>query len=65
MIKNTPGLKKERPRTKSGFVEEDVKSNGQQMPPGFDRFEIFVMMNLLQNIISGAQGLLMLMKSNL
>ena len=34
------------------------------MPPGFDRFESFVMMNSLQNIvISGAQGLLMLMGS--
>ena len=34
------------------------------MPPGFDRFEGLVMMNSLQNIvISGAQGLLLLMVS--
>ena len=34
------------------------------MPPGFDRFEKFLdKMNSLQNIISGAQGLLMLMGS--
>ena len=31
----------ERPRTKMGLVEKDVKSNGQPMPPGFDRFESF------------------------
>ena len=35
------------------------------MPPGFDRLETLVMMNSLQRIvISGAQGLLMLMGSN-
>ena len=52
------------PRTKTGLAEKDVKSNGWPMPPGFDRFEVLVMMNSLQNIvISGAQGLLMLMGS--
>ena len=36
------------------------------MPSGFDRFEVLIMMNSLQNIaISGAQGLLMLMGSKL
>ena len=29
------------PRTKIGFAEKDVKSNGRPMPPGFDRFESF------------------------
>ena len=34
------------------------------MPPGFDGLKVLVMMNSLQNIvISGAQGLLMLMGS--
>ena len=36
LIKNTPGVKKEQPRTKTGLAEEDVKSNGRPMPPGFD-----------------------------
>ena len=41
-----------------------MKSNGQPMPPSFDRFESFGHDELLQNIvISGAQGLLMLMGS--
>ena len=35
------GVKKERPRTKTGLAEKDVKSNGWPMPPGFDRFESF------------------------
>ena len=30
---------KEQPRTKIGLAEKDVKSNGQPMPPSFDRFE--------------------------
>ena len=41
LIKNTPGVKKGRPRTKTGFAEKDVKSNGRPMPPGFDRLESF------------------------
>ena len=41
LIKNTPDVKKEWPRTKTGLVEKDVKSNGWPMPPGFDRFESF------------------------
>ena len=40
-IKNTPGVKNERPRTKAGLAEKDLKSNGRPMPPGFDRFENF------------------------
>ena len=28
LIKNTPGVKKEQPRTKTGLAEKDVKSNG-------------------------------------
>ena len=36
-----PHYKKEQPRTKEGLAEKDVKSNGQPMPPGFDRFESF------------------------
>ena len=56
-----PRCKKEQLRTKTGLAEKDVKSNGQPTPPGF---EVLVMMNSLQNIvISGAQGLLMLMGS--
>ena len=38
---NIPGIKKERPRAKTGLAEIDVKSNGQPMPPGFDRFQSF------------------------
>ena len=64
LIKNTPGVKTRWPRTKTGFAEKDVKSNGRPMPPGFDTFESLVMMNSLQNtVISGVQGLLMLMGS--
>ena len=51
LIKNTPGVKKERPRIKTGLAEKDVKSNGWPVPPGFDRFKVFVMMNSLQNIV--------------
>ena len=51
-------------KTKTGLDEKDVKSNGQPMPPGFDRFESFGHDELTANIvISGAQGLLMLMGS--
>ena len=64
LIKSTPGIKKGRPRTKTGLAEKDVKSNGWPMPPGFDRCESFVHDELSANIvISGAQGLLMLMGS--
>ena len=38
---NTPGVKKTQPRTKTGLAEKLVKSNGQPMPPDFDRFESF------------------------
>ena len=41
LTKNTPGVKKERPRTKTGLAEKDVKLNGEPMPPGFDSFENF------------------------
>ena len=54
LIKNTPGVKKERPRTKTGLA---VKWNGRSMPPGFDRLKVLVMMNSLQNIaISGVMA---------
>ena len=33
--------KKGQPRNKTGLAENDVKSNGWPMPPGFDRFESF------------------------
>ena len=41
ITKNTPGVKNEQPRTKTGLAEKDVKSNGRPRPPGFDRFESF------------------------
>ena len=41
LIKNTPNMKKDQPRTITGLAEKDVKSNGWPMPPGFDRFESF------------------------
>ena len=41
LIKNNPGVKKGQPRTNTGFAEKDVKSNGRQMPPGFDGLENF------------------------
>ena len=56
--------KKERPKTKIGLAEKDVKSNEWPGPPGFDRFKVLVMTTSLQKIvISGAQCLLMLMGS--
>ena len=41
LIKNTPGVKRGQPRTKTGLAEKDMKSNGQPMPSGFDRLESF------------------------
>ena len=41
LTKNTPGVKKERPRTKTGLAEKEAKPNGQPRPPHFDRFESF------------------------
>ena len=41
IIKNTPGVKKEQPGTKTGLVKEHVKANGRPVPPGFNRFESF------------------------
>ena len=41
LIRNTPGVKKELPRTKTGLAEKDVKLNEWQRPPGIDRFESF------------------------
>ena len=41
LIKNISGVRKGQPRTKTGLAEKDVKSNGQPMPPGYDRFESF------------------------
>ena len=38
---NAPGIKKERLRTKTGFAEKGVKSNGWQKLPCFNRFESF------------------------
>ena len=62
LTKNTPGMKKGWPRTKTGLAEKDVKSNGQPRPPGFDRFESFGHNDFIAKIvILGAQGLLMLM----
>ena len=40
LIKNTSGVKKKQPRTKTGLAK-DLKSNGQAIPPGFDSFESF------------------------
>ena len=41
LIKNISGVKKGQPRTKTGLAEKDTKSNGQPIPPGFDRLESF------------------------
>ena len=41
LIKNTPGVRKGWPRTKTGFAEKDVKLNRRLMLPSFDRFESF------------------------
>ena len=49
-----PRYKKGWPRIKTGLAEEDGKSNGWPIPPGFDRFESF---GHDENIdISGAQS---------
>ena len=64
LIKNTPGVKRSSQELKKALLK-GVKSNGWSMPPGFDRFQTLVMMNSLQNTATlGAQGLLMLMRSN-
>ena len=36
-----PRCKKGAAKSKTGFAEKDVKSNGWPMPPGFDRLESF------------------------
>ena len=41
LTKNTPGVKKEQPRTRTGLAGKDVISNGRPRPLGFDRFESF------------------------
>ena len=42
LTKNTPDVKKEQPRIKTGLAEKDVKSKGQPRPPlHFDKFESF------------------------
>ena len=57
-----PGVKKEWPRTKTGLAEKDMKCQCLLILIGL---KVLVMMNSLQNIIiSGAQGLLMVMGSN-
>ena len=61
--KNTPGVKKGRPRTKTGLAEKVVKSNGRPMSPGFDRLESFGHNEL--TVKHGAQGILMLMESKI
>ena len=54
-------FKKKQLRTKTSFAEKDVKSNGQPILPGFDRFESFGYDELTAiHCFSGAQGLLML-----
>ena len=48
-------------KTKTGLAEEDAKSNGQPRPLGL---KVLIMITSLQNfVISGPQGLLMLMGS--
>ena len=59
--KNTPGVKKERPRTKRALLKKIWNRNGRPRPPAFDRTEIFDMTPLQNIVISGAQGLLMLL----
>ena len=59
-----PRYKKGLPRTKTSLAEKDVRSTGRPMPPGFDRFESFGHNELTAKlVISGAQGILMLMGS--
>ena len=61
-------FKKERPRTKKALLKKMWNQNGCQLPrpPAFDRIKILIIMISLQNIvISGAQGLLMLMGSKI
>ena len=41
VTKNTPGVKRGWPRTKTGLIEKDIKSNRRPGPPCFDRFESF------------------------
>ena len=38
---NHPRCKKGVAKNYTGVAEKDVKSNGQPMPPGFDRLESF------------------------
>ena len=58
--------KKGQPRTKTGLAEKDVKSNGQPSPQVLIGLKVLVMITSLQNIvISGVQGLLILMESRI
>ena len=62
LIKNTPGVKKGRPRTKQALLKKMWNQMGGQCLLVLIGLKVLVMMNSLQNIvISGAQGLLMLM----
>ena len=64
LIKNTPGVKKGRPRTKQALLKKMWNQMGGQCLLVLIGLKVLVMMNSLQNIvISGAQGLLMLMGS--
>ena len=65
-VAKLPWCKKEWPSTKKGLVERDLKLNkmGGQGLLLLIGLKVLVMMTSLQNIvISGAQGLLMLMES--
>ena len=64
LIKNTPGVKKGRPRTKQALLKKMWNQMGGQCLLVFIGLKVLVMMNSLHNIVvSGAQGLLMLMGS--
>ena len=64
LIKNTPGAKKGRPRTKQALLKKMWNQMGGQCLLVLIGLKVLVMMNSLHNsVISGAQGLLMLMGS--
>ena len=66
LIKNAPGVKKGQPRTQQALLKKMWNQMGGQCLLVLIGLKVLVMINSLQNIvISGTQGLLMLMGSKL
>ena len=64
LIKNTQGVKKERPRTKQALLKKMWNQIDRQCLLVLIGLKVLVMNSLQNIVISGAQGLLLLMGSN-